>query len=128
MFLKEQVRPCTMAQVTTYLLVSGLKEDERPERLPILKESEFEVEKRFKEKSDSCGAIRLLRQSPIEEHEPKQKIATELSKALPESTVTLCVTEERFGQIERLRTTVFKDGCHAGEIEHGSLYNVGGQQ
>lgn len=115
-----------MAQVTTYLLVSGLKEDEHPKNLPILKKSEFEIEKEFREKTTSCDAVRFSFQCPIEEHESKEGMASELSNTLPESTVTLCAMEERFGQIERIQTTVFRDGCYAGGIEHGSLYNVGG--
>lgn len=117
-----------MAHITTYLLVSGLNEDDTPETHPVLEESGFEVDTRFCENSESCTAVRFSVQQPIEENEPKEETATEISNAFPESTVTLAVVEHRFGQIEHVQTTVFTDGSYAGEIEHGLLYNVGARQ
>ena len=117
-----------MAQVTTYLLVSGLKESDNLVGQQALKESEFEVDNKFEQRDNTYGATRFSFQCPIEEKESTEETAIEVSKEFPNSTVTLCAVEQRFGQIEHMQTTVFKHGTCVGEIEHGSLYNVGRPQ
>ena len=114
-----------MAKVTTYLLLSNIKGRGELDDHPVLKESGFEVEKVFEQKKNGNRAVRLSIQCPIEENESREETAIAISEAFPESTVTLCAVEERLGQIEHVYASIFKDGDHAGEIEHGALYNVG---
>jgi hypothetical protein len=39
--------------------------------------------------------------------------------------VTFCEVEERFNNVEHVRTVVYIAGREAGEIEHGFAFNVG---
>lgn len=117
-----------MAKVTTYLLVSNLKEGKTPEDHQVIGERGFEVEKIFDQKDSVTRAVQFSVEYPIEENESMKETATEISEAFPESTVTLCEVEQRLGQIEHVHTTVFQNGSYAGEIEHGFLYNVGDPQ
>jgi hypothetical protein len=117
-----------MATAITYLLVSGAQKSQDVEANPKIKESDFELEKSFEEQGEIGSALRFSVRRPLEEKESGTELASMMSEAFPEATVTLCTIEQRFNQIEHLQTIVFQKGRRAGEIEHGYLYTVGEAQ
>jgi len=115
-----------MAGLTTYVLVSGVDDPEDVNTHPILAEHELEVH----DSADSeveTARITFVESTALEDAEDLSDVARDLSAAFPTAVVQLCVVEERFDQVERLRTVLYRDGTHAGEIEHGYVFNIGGE-
>lgn len=115
-----------MATTVTYLLVSNPDDPEAVRSHPVLDEHGFEpqpMEDRGEE--DLAPALRFAVASALEESESLEAPCRELSAAFPEAAVTFCEVEERFDQVEHLRSVVFIGGRPAGEIEHGYVYNMG---
>lgn len=116
-----------MATRTTYLLMSGVSEDDRGRDHPLLSEYDFEHQKTYERTSDQHPAEKYILEEPLEEAGELLEKARTLSNERPEATVLVCEVEERFDQIDAVRTTVFMGGKQAGEIEHGHVFNVGGR-
>lgn len=114
-----------MASVITYLLVSNPDSKEAVQSHSIVKDHGFEVQETSKEQNESVPALRFVVRTPLEETSDLETPCRKLSAAFPETTVTYCEVEERFEQVEHVRTVVFIGGRHAGEIEHGYILNVG---
>jgi hypothetical protein len=88
-------------------------------------EKEGEHESRQRAAGDVRAALRFSVARPLEDHERLDAPCRDLSSAFPEATVILYEVEERFDQIEHLRSVVFVGGRRAGHIEHGSIFSVG---
>lgn len=114
-----------MATVVTYLLVSAPDDPEAVRSHPVLDEHGFEPQPMEDQEEDALPALRFAVASALEGSGSLEAPCRELSSAFPEATVTFCEVEERFDQIEHLRSVVFIGGRQAGEIEHGYVYNMG---
>lgn len=115
-----------MATVVTYLLVSNPKDPDAVRAHPILQEHGFEPRPMEDEDEGELPALKFAVASALEDSASLEAPCRELSAAFPDATITFCEVEERFEQVERLRSIVFIDGQQAGEIEHGHLFNIGG--
>lgn len=115
-----------MATLVTYLLVSDPSDPEAVSAHSLLQEHGFEQRPMEEtEGRDALPALRFAVASALEDSTSLEEPCRELSTAFPEATVTFCEVEERFDQVEHLRSIVFIDGQKAGEIEHGYVLNVG---
>lgn len=114
-----------MATVVTYLLVSNPSDPDAVREHPILQEHGFEPRPLETAEDDSLPALRFAVASALEDSESLQEPCRRMSATFPEATITFCEVEERFDQVEHLRSIIFIDGKKAGEIEHGYLLNVG---
>jgi len=114
-----------MATVVTYLLVSNPADPDAVRAHPILQEHGFDPHPMEVEEDDTLPALRFAVASALDESPSLEEPCREVSAAFPEATVTFCEVEERFEQVEHLRSVVFVDGKKAGEIEHGYILNVG---
>lgn len=114
-----------MATVVTYLLVSAPKDPDAVRSHPILDEHGFEPRHVEQDESEALPALKFAVTSALEDTPSLEASCRELSAAFPEATVTFCEIEERFDQVEHLRSVVFISGQQAGEIEHGYVLNVG---
>lgn len=115
-----------MATVITYLLVSNPSDPEAVEAHPIIQEHGFERQLvEGLEESDSLSALKFVVASALEDSADLEGPCKNLSETFPKATVTFCQVEERFDQVEHLRSIVFIGGKWAGEIEHGYVFNVG---
>lgn len=115
-----------MATLVTYLLVSDPNDPDEVCAHPMLQEHGFERRPmEDPEERDALPALRFSVASALEDSASLEEPCRELSTAFPEATITFCEVEERFDQVEHLRSVVFIDGHKAGEIEHGYVLNVG---
>lgn len=115
-----------MATVVTYLLVSNPNDPDAIQSHPILQEHGFERRPmEEQEEADELPALKFAVASALEDSASLEPPCRELSAAFPDAVVTFCEVEERFDQVEHLRSVVFIDGQKAGEIEHGHVLNVG---
>jgi putative NIF3 family GTP cyclohydrolase 1 type 2 len=115
-----------MATVVTYLLVSNPDDPEAVRVHPTLEDHNFELHPmEEKGEGDTLPALRFAVASALEDRTSLEVPCKQLSSDFPEATVTLCEVEERFDQVEHLRSVVFIGGRRAGEIEHGYVLNVG---
>ena len=115
-----------VANVITYLLVSDPDDPEAVRSHPLVDEHGFELHASENEPENTeRPAVRLAVGSALEDGDSLEEPCRELSAAFPEAVVTYCEVEERFDQIEHLRSVVFINGRHAGEIEHGYVFNMG---
>ena len=114
-----------MATLVRYLLVSNPSDPDAVRTHPILEEHGFEPEPMEDQPEDALSALRFSVVSALEDSESLEEPCREVSAAFPEATVTYCEIEERFDQVEHLRSIVFIDGNKAGKIEHGYILNVG---
>jgi hypothetical protein len=114
-----------MASLTTYLLVSHIDDPDEVKRHPVVAERAFDIHTPPDPEAE-IGSIAFVHRSALEDAEDLGPAARELSTAFPSAIVQLCVFEERFDQLERGRAVLYKDGTHAGEIEHGYIFNIGG--
>lgn len=114
-----------MATVVTYLLVSDPDDPEAVRSHPMLEEHGFEPQPMEDREEEARPALRFAVASTLEDSESLEAPCRELSAAFPEATVTYCAVEERFDQMEHLRSVVLIGGRPAGEIEHGYVYNMG---
>lgn len=113
-----------MASLTTYLLVSGIEDPHDVNTHPIVAERDLEQHDAMDSEAD-LETVVFVDSAALEDAEDLSDAARELSSAFPSSMVQLCVVEERFDQLERVRTVLYRDGAHAGEIEHGYVLNIG---
>lgn len=113
-----------MATLTTYLLVSNPEDPTAVQSDSILEQHPFELED-TEEKEGSIPVLKFVATAELEEAPSLEEPSRELSAEYPEATITFCEVEERFGQVERLRTVVFISGKCAGDIDHGYVLNVG---
>jgi len=114
-----------MATVVTYLLVSDPDDPEAVRSHPILEEHGFEPRPIEDPEEEAYPALRFVVASTLEDSTSLKEPCRELSAAFPEAAVTFCEVEERFDQVEHLRSVVFIGGRPAGEIEHGYVYSMG---
>jgi hypothetical protein len=115
-----------MATLVTYLLVSDPNDPDAVSEHPILQEHGFERRPMKEEdEPDALPALRFAVASALEDSASLEEPCRELSAAFPDATITFCEVEERFDQVEHLRSVLFIDGQKAGEIEHGYVLNVG---
>lgn len=114
-----------MASVVTYLLVSNPKDPDAVREHPIVQEHGFELQTASNETEGELPALKFGVASALDDSSSLEAPCRELSAAFPEATITFCEIEERFDQIEHVRSVVFIDGQQAGEIEHGYVFNVG---
>jgi len=114
-----------MASLTTYLLVSGVDDPEELTTHQVIEDCDLDVHTPADPEADIV-TVTFVDASPLEEAEDLDGPARELSAAFPTAVVQVCVVEERFDQVERVRTVLYRDGTHAGEIEHGYVFNIGG--
>ncbi len=115
-----------MATVVTYLLVSNPKDPDAVRTHPTLREHGFEPRPMGDGEESELPALKFAVASALEDSPSLEAPCRELSADFPDATITFCEVEERFEQVEHLRSVVFIDGKQAGEIEHGYLFNVGG--
>jgi hypothetical protein len=115
-----------MATIVTYLLVSNPKDPDAVREHPVLQKHGFEPRPMEGEDEHELPALKFAVASALDDSASLEGPCRELSAAFPDATITFCEVEERFEQVERLRSIVFIDGRRAGEIEHGHLFNVGG--
>lgn len=114
-----------MATVVTYLLVSDPDDPDAVRSHPILEEHGFEPQPMEESDQESRPALKFAVAGALEDRPDLQAPCRTLSEAFPDATITYCEVEERFDQVEHLRSIVFIDGKQAGEIEHGYVFNVG---
>ncbi len=114
-----------MATVVTYLLVSAPDDPEAVRSHPLLEEHGFESHPMEDGEEEALPALRFAVASALEESASLEAPCRELSAAFPEAIITFCEVEERFDQVEHLRSVVFIGGQRAGEIEHGYVFNMG---
>lgn len=113
-----------MASVTTYLLVSGPEDPDSVHGHPMIVESGFDLQQTFPAE-EGLPAVRFATESALEEHESLMEPCRQLSQDFPEATIVVYEVEERFHQVEHLKSAVFVDGQPAGHVEHGSVLTVG---
>lgn len=114
-----------MASVVTYLLVSNPKDPDVVRTHPIIQKHGFEPQTANNGDESEPPALKFAVASALEDSSSLEAPCRKLSAAFPEATITFCEIEERFDQIEHVRSVVFIDGQQAGEIEHGYVFNVG---
>lgn len=114
-----------MATVVTYLLISDPDDPDAVRAHPVIDEHGFEARSRDGGGENALPALQFVVTSALEDRSSLEEPCRELSKDFPESTVTFCEVEERFEQVEHLRSVVFIGGRQAGEIEHGFVLNIG---
>lgn len=115
-----------MSEITTYLLVSSPESTDDVTSHPAIEKYGLRLNEEKSRAEDTSPVLHFSVSHPIEEHKRLIGPARQLSDAFPQSTVTLCMIEERFSQIERVHSVVFMEGQQVGEVEHGYVYNVGG--
>lgn len=113
-----------MANITTYLLVSNPEDPTAVQSDPIIEQHPFEL-KATEEEEGALPVLKFVATAELEGDPSFEGPSRELSAEYPEATIVFCEVEERFGQVERLRSVVFIGGKYAGDIEHGYVLNVG---
>lgn len=114
-----------MATTTTYLLISGIDDMDAVMDHSVLSEYNLDHQETFEASDRQVSAVRLARKQPLEDGVDLAAPARSLSADVSNATVVLCEVEERFDQVERLRTLVFIGGKKAGDLEHGYIFNIG---
>jgi len=114
-----------MASRVTYLLVSDPTDPEAVRNHPAIEEAGFEHRTSFDDGEGTRPALQFVVGHPIDDLSDVTDACRSLSAAFPTAFVVVCEIEERFDQVEHLKTQVFKEGEAAGEIEHGYVYNIG---
>lgn len=114
-----------MATVVTYLLVSNHKDPDAVRTHPTLQEHGFEPRPMDNGEESELPSLKFAVASALEDSPSLEAPCRELSADFPDATITFCEVEERFDQVEHLRSIVFIEGKQAGKIEHGHLFNVG---
>jgi hypothetical protein len=115
-----------VANVVTYLLVSDPEDPEAVRSHPLVDEHGFQLHAPENQPENTeRPSVRFAAASALEDGKSLEEPCRKLSAAFPNAVVTFCEVEERFDQIEHLRSVVFMNGRHAGEIEHGYVFNMG---
>jgi len=112
-----------MATVTTYVLISNPDDPDAVEEHDVIDDHGFDLQNR--EEGEGRASLRYKTETALQERANLEEPVRELSTAFPEAAVTFCEVEERFNNVEHVRTVVYIDGREAGEIEHGFAFNVG---
>ena len=112
-----------MATVTTYVLVSNPDDPDAVEDHDVIEDHGFELQNR--EEGEDGASLRYRTETALQERVSLEEPVRALSSAFPEAPVTFCEVEERFNNVEHVRTVVYIAGREAGEIEHGFAFNVG---
>jgi len=112
-----------MATVTTYVLVSRPDDPDAVDDHDVIEDHGFELQNR--EEDDGETSLRYKVETALQEDIDLEGPVRRLSGDLPEAVVTFCEVEERFNNVEHVRTVVYIAGREAGEIEHGFAFNVG---
>lgn len=114
-----------MATTTTYVLVSGVEEIDAVREHPVITESDLDHTLTREAEPSQHPSVQFEAEHALDEAIDFEEPARALSDAFPEATVVLCVVEERFDHVERLKTELFVNGKEGGKVEHGYIFNVG---
>ena len=114
-----------MASVVTYVLVSNPADPDAVAEHDVIENHEFDLQQREVDEEGSVTSLRFATTTALQENPALERPVRELSQAFPEAVVTFCEVEERFNNVEHLRTVVYLDGQSTGHIEHGYTFNVG---
>lgn len=114
-----------MATVVSYVLISGPRNPDDLAEHPVFDDDGFALKEHAGDASDELSSLTFALTTSLEEKPSLDDECQTLSSEFPEAVVTLCQVEERFDQIEHLRSVVYMQGQQAGEIEHGYVLNVG---
>lgn len=114
-----------MATVVTYLLVSDPEDPATVRSHPVIQEHDFELRSVEEGDSDALRSMEFAAVRTLEASSNLEGPSRTLSSDVPEATITCCRIEERFDQVEHVRSVVFIGGQKAGEIEHGYVLNIG---
>lgn len=114
-----------MADVVSYILISQPDDRNAVKEHSIIDEFGLELQHEEDDETDGLSSLRFGITSSLEEKPNLESPCRTLSSDFPKSVVTLCEVEERFDQVEHLRSVVYIRGQQAGEIEHGYILNVG---
>lgn len=112
-----------MATVISYVLISGAQDPSAVKQHSLVSDNELQFESENDE--GDVPFLKFSLSSSLEEKPDLDPPCRALSGDFSGSVVTLCEVEERFNQVEHLRSVVYIDGEQAGEIEHGYILNVG---
>ena len=116
-----------MASQTTYLMVSTPDDPSSVPNHPVIEDYNLDLHTEQKRNDGQCKSITFIHESTLEEQSDLKKPARKLSMSFPSATIVLHVVEERFDHIEWVQTKLYSEGKEAGEIEHGYIFNVGGE-
>ena len=116
-----------MASIKTYLVVSSPDDPTSVRGHSVIEEYDLDLHTEQESKDNQCASVTFVHESTLEEHSDMTGPARELSTAFPDATVVLHVIEERFDHIERLQMHIYSGGKEAGEVEHGYIFNIGGE-
>lgn len=108
-----------MAEHVSYLLVSGVEDPDAVAGHRVIDEAGFAEKDREASSDREAGHVRFAVGSALEAQADFTDAAEALSADFPEAVVTLVDLEERFGNIERLRTRIYRNGRPGGEVRHG---------
>lgn len=114
-----------MASLTTYLLVSGVDDTSEVQDYSAISDYDLEIREQVDSTDSQTSQVKFVLEQPVENAIDLQDPARRISSTFPDAIVVLCVVEERFEQVERLQTQVYRDGKDAGQIEHGYILNIG---
>jgi hypothetical protein len=117
-----------MAAITTHLIFSGPEmEGEEAARHSLFEDVQFDDVQVLKSSSDQQPGLKMIHKSPLEEEAVDfSRLARQASEVFPTATVLVMNVEERFDQVERVQTRLYIGGKNAGEVEHGYVFNIGG--
>jgi hypothetical protein len=116
-----------MASQITYVVVSSPNDLSLVREHAVIEEYDFHTHAHQKKETDQCASVTFVHETTLEDGTDMTKPAKELSTAFPDATVVLHVIEERFDHIERLQMKMYSEGKYAGEVEHGYIFNIGGE-
>jgi hypothetical protein len=122
----DQYSSVAMASTITYLIVSSPDDPDSVRDHRVIEECDFDLHAEQKRTDNQCASVTFVHESTLEDHWDATEPARELSTAFPSATVVLHVIEERFDHIERLQMNIYSGGRNAGEVEHGYVFNIGG--
>ena len=114
-----------MATLTTYLLVSGIKQPEGIQSHDLFESYDFKERERVESDDQGLPTLKYVLERSLEGAADLEEDVRALSADIPGSTVVMCEVEERFDQVERLQLIVFRNGRRGGDVEHGYIFNVG---
>lgn len=114
-----------MADITTYVLVSGAAEPEAVPDHSLFAEYDFDHLETTDGGDQKLPCVTFALQHPIDETIEIEQPIRRFSGDVPQATVVACTVEERFDQVERLQLNVYRNGQKGGDVEHGYIFNVG---
>lgn len=114
-----------MADITTYLLVSGAADPESVPDHTLFAEYAFDHLETTEGGDQQLPSHTFALQHPLDETIEIEEPVRRFSGDVPQATVVVCTVEERFDQVERLEVNVYRDGQKGSDLEHGYIFNVG---